>query len=49
MDKIFHIYYKGQCKYHTLSEIDFNIIWKDIIDKTDYEYIELVNEKYVFD
>lgn len=49
MNKIFHIYHKGKCKYYTLSEEDFIKIWDLIPDKTDYEYIELINEKNILD
>ena len=50
-DKIYHIYAKGQCIYHSLSEEKFTETWEmlhrmvDLLDlnisKTDLQYEEL--------
>ena len=32
MDKVYHIYAKGKCLYHNLSEGDFKITW-EMLDK----------------
>jgi hypothetical protein len=49
MEKIYHIYVKGECKYCNLSEEEFNTIWNYLdklcwiseIDREDIEYEEL--------
>ena len=49
MDKIYHIYIKGECKYHSLSEDQFNIIWNYLdklcwiaeLNREDIDYEEL--------
>lgn len=49
MEKIYHVYVKGECKYHSLPEKEFNIIWDHLnklcwiseIDREDLDYEEL--------
>jgi hypothetical protein len=55
MDKIYHIYFRGSCKYHSLSEEEFKVIWGHIknitsitqIDEDDFNYEELIVNKEV--
>lgn len=60
MEKIYHIYIKDRCVYHSLSEEDFKDKWdtlKNLIEllttdysKTDISYEELlVNKKVVLE
>ena len=53
-DKIYHIYVKNHCIYHSLSESDFKKIWDMIdkflsitgsVDKEDVTYEELIISK----
>jgi len=53
-DKLYHIYAKQQCIYHSLSEKEFKEIWDTInkfvsltavIDKDDLSYEEVTVEK----
>ena len=52
MQKIYHIYAKKKCLFHTLSEEEFTLIWKalngliEIID-TEYESKDLTYEELV--
>ena len=48
MDKIYHIYLKGECKFHSLPEEHFQKIWQDLSwAKEDLEYEELILNKEV--
>jgi hypothetical protein len=57
MEKIYHIYAKGQCIYHSLSEEKFSEIWEmlhrmiDLLDmnilENDLQYEELIINKEV--
>lgn len=60
MEKIYHIYIKDRCVYHSLSEEDFKDKWdtlKNLVEllttdysKTDISYEELlVNKKVVLE
>ena len=56
-EKIYHIYAKGQCIYHSLSEEKFSEIWEMLhrmidllganISKTDLEYEEVLANKLI--
>jgi hypothetical protein len=57
-DKIYHIYVKNKCLYHSLSETEFEETWKMIhnflsvancsdIDKKDINYEELSVSKEI--
>lgn len=57
MEKIYHIYVKGRCVYHSLNEEDFKEKWETLRnlvelldtghDKDDISYEELVVNKKV--
>jgi hypothetical protein len=57
MEKIYHIYAKGQCIYHSLTEEKFSEIWEmlhrmiDLLDinilENDLQYEELCINKEV--
>ena len=60
MEKIYHIYIKDRCVYHSLSEEEFKDKWETLrnliellstnYDKTDISYEELiVNKKVVLE
>ena len=58
MSKIYHIYAKGECLYHSLTESQFQDTWQQLqgmvgLMKTDYaaedlsyETVQLLNEGY---
>lgn len=56
-DKIYHIYAKGQCIYHSLSEEKFTEVWETMhrmvevletnVRKEDLQYEELVINKEI--
>ena len=50
MEKIYHIYAKEKCLFHSLSEDEFPLVWNTIrsmvgIMKTDYEVGDLSFEE----
>lgn len=50
MQKIYHIYAKDKCLFHSLNEDEFEITWKTInnlvgIMKTDYTVDDLTYEE----
>ena len=52
MNKIYHIYAKDKCLYHSLNEEDFNSIWNDLsrmvgIMKTEYSEDDLSYEELI--
>lgn len=52
MNKIYHIYAKDRCLYHSLNEEDFKSIWNDLnkmvgIMKTDYNENDLSYEELI--
>lgn len=55
MNKVYHIYVKGKCEYHSLSEEDFAIIWRDLrnlswisgFNDVDLDYEELITNPEV--
>ena len=54
MNKIYHIYAKDRCLYHSLNEEDFKSIWNGLnkivgIMKTDYNEYDLSYEELIID
>jgi hypothetical protein len=52
MNKIYHIYAKNRCLYHSLDEEEFKRIWNDLnrmvgIMKTDYNENDLNYEELI--
>ena len=56
MNKIYHIYVKNECVYHSLSKEDFDKLWDFVkkltwlteIDETDIQYEEVtINKEFV--
>lgn len=52
MNKIYHIYAKDRCLYHSLNAEDFKSIWNDLnkmvgIMKTDYNEDDLSYEELI--
>lgn len=52
MNKIYHIYAKDKCLYHSLNEEEFNSIWSDLrrmvgIMKTEYSENDLSYEELI--
>jgi hypothetical protein len=52
MNKIYHIYAKDRCLYHSLNEEEFKSIWTDLnkmvgIMKTDYNENDLSYEELI--
>ena len=52
MNKIYHIYAKDKCLYHSLNEEEFKIIWNELnqivgIMKTDYNKNDLSYEELI--
>ena len=52
MNKIYHIYAKDRCLYHSLNEEEFKIIWNELnqmvgIMKTDYNEDDLSYEELI--
>ena len=52
MNKIYHIYAKDRCLYHSLNEEEFKIIWNELnqmvgIMKTDYNEYDLSYEELI--
>jgi hypothetical protein len=53
MNKVYHIYLKNECIYHSLSKEDFDILWDFAqkltwltdIKKEDIQYEELISNK----
>ena len=50
MDKIYHIYVKKECIYHSLSQEDFDKLW-DFVEKltwlTDLNYEDIQYEEVI--
>lgn len=52
MEKIYHIYAKEKCLFHSVSEDEFPVIWETLnnmvgIMKTEYEATDLTYEELV--
>jgi len=52
VEKIYHIYAKDRCLFHSIKEEEFNTIWKTIknmvgIMKTDYTENDLSYEELI--
>lgn len=57
MEKVYHIYAKGECIYHSLTEDEFKSTWNTLINmvglmktdynKSDFSYEELTINKEV--
>lgn len=53
MHKIYHIYVKNKCLYHSISEEDFNKLWDFVqkltwlteIEENDIQYEEVTTNK----
>lgn len=50
MEKIYHIYAKNRCLFHSIKEEEFEVTWKTLknmvgIMKTDYEVDDLSYEE----
>ena len=50
MNKVYHIYGRGECLYHSLSEEEFHNIWNQLnnmvgLMKTDYSVDDLSYEE----
>jgi hypothetical protein len=54
-EKIFHIYARDKCVYHSLSQTEFNTIWKmmnnliDVLDTKELKKEDLTYEEVVMD
>ena len=52
-EKVYHIYAKNRCIYHSLREDEFNIVWEALNNFveifTDYQREDLAFEKVVKD
>lgn len=53
-EKIYHIYARGNCIYHSLTETEFNVTWEALnrlaellSDKSDLSYEELIVNKEI--
>ncbi len=53
-NRVYHIYVKNRCLYHSLPEEKFTEIWKivndfaeilEVVDEKDIEYVELLEEE----
>ena len=52
MEKVYHIYAKDRCLFHSINEEEFNTTWKTLnnlvgLMKTDYESSDLSYEELV--
>lgn len=52
MEKIYHIYAKDRCLFHSINEEEFNTTWKTLnnlvgLMKTDYKSSDLSYEELV--
>lgn len=55
MEKIYHIYVKGECKYHSLDEENFKNIWANLrnlswvseVNEDELDYEELIINREV--
>ena len=50
MEKVYHIYAKNECLYHSLKEEEFQTTWRDLnnmvgLMKTDYDLEDLSFEE----
>ena len=53
MNKIYHIYVKNECVYHSLSKEDFDKLWDFVqkltwlteIDENDIQYEQVITDK----
>lgn len=53
MQKIYHIYAKDKCLFHSINEDEFNITWNTLnrlvgLMKTDYSEKDLSYEELIF-
>jgi len=50
-EKIYHIYAKGECIYHSLSQSEFNVTWESLNNLvevfTEYQREDLTFEEVV--
>jgi hypothetical protein len=55
MNKIYHIYVKKECRYHSLSEEEFHTTWNNLqkmtwvsdLKQEDLEYEEILTDSYI--
>lgn len=52
MEKIYHIYAKDRCIFHSIKEDDFEVTWRNLnnmitLTKTDYEISDLSYEELI--
>ena len=52
MEKVYHIYARNECLYHSLKEEEFQTTWRDLnnmvgLMKTDYSVEDLSYEELV--